>query len=92
MVKIDRVALMALGKYRYMCGTPVHLTSAYRTKEYNADVGGVPNSLHLSGAAFDIDVDGARMLSYAGALRRAGFNEVIPNQAKGFIHAGVQHG
>ena len=35
-------------------GHPLTITSAYRTPERNAQVGGVPNSYHLQGRALDI--------------------------------------
>lgn len=35
-------------------GAPIFVTSAYRNKEHNKEVGGVPNSRHLWGEAVDI--------------------------------------
>lgn len=35
----------------------IRVTSWYRTPEHNAEVGGVPNSFHLSGLAMDFGAD-----------------------------------
>lgn len=35
-------------------GEPIFVTSAYRSKEHNKEVGGAPNSYHLKGEAVDI--------------------------------------
>lgn len=45
---------------------PIHIASAYRSPETNRKVGGVPNSKHLTGDAFDIRKigDQARNLEY----------------------------
>ncbi|GAA4212514.1 D-Ala-D-Ala carboxypeptidase family metallohydrolase [Actinocatenispora rupis] len=37
---------------------PIHITSAFRGTQHNADVGGIPNSMHLYGAAADMYVSG----------------------------------
>ena len=37
---------------------PIKINSGYRTKEHNAEVGGVRTSFHLRGMAADIEVDG----------------------------------
>ena len=50
------VALLQAIRNHY--GKPVRINSAYRTEEYNASVGGAPNSKHKLGMAADIVVDG----------------------------------
>lgn len=37
---------------------PIHITGAFRGKQHNSDVGGIPNSMHLYGAAADMYVSG----------------------------------
>jgi len=37
---------------------PITITSGFRTPQHNKDVGGVPHSLHCSGMAADIVVEG----------------------------------
>lgn len=39
-------------------GKPLNITSAFRTPEHNAKVGGAKNSQHTHGNAFDVDVSG----------------------------------
>ena len=46
-------------------GAPIFVTSAYRDKERNKEVGGVPNSRHIYGEAVDI-----RMPSNATLLNK----------------------
>lgn len=46
-----------LENIRKSCGFPIVVNSAYRTPKVNAQVGGVVNSLHLSGRAADITVN-----------------------------------
>jgi hypothetical protein len=43
-----------LDPLREILGQPVYITSAYRDREKNESVGGVPNSLHMSGQAVDL--------------------------------------
>jgi len=37
---------------------PIHISSGYRSKELNAEIGGSLTSQHCSGEAIDIDMDG----------------------------------
>lgn len=90
-VTLDRVALMALSNFRQWLGAPVRVTSGFRTKSHNATVGGVPNSLHLAGAAFDLVWDSAPKGDYEDPLRAAGFTEVIDYPGSHW-HVGVKHG
>lgn len=48
----------ALEKIRALTGTPMHITSGYRTKSWNDTVGGAGNSQHLHGRAADIQLTG----------------------------------
>lgn len=43
---------------RDLLGKPVIINSGYRSRAHNRQVGGAPNSLHLSGMAADIVVPG----------------------------------
>ena len=70
---------------RELAGIPFKITSGYRTKEHNAEVGGVPNSSHLVGVAADIAVSGgADRYIILSALIKAGFKRI--GIAKTFIH------
>ena len=70
---------------RELAGIPFKITSGYRTKEHNAEVGGVPNSSHLVGVAADIAVSsGNERYIILNALIKAGFKRI--GIAKTFIH------
>ncbi len=43
-----------LQKLRNHFGEPIHINSAYRSPQHNANIGGSPNSQHLLGKAADI--------------------------------------
>ena len=52
--KMDTVFLMQLDKLRDNINQPISITSSYRDKEYNKQIGGVKSSFHLKGRAVDI--------------------------------------
>ena len=57
---LDNIYLVAteLEKLRAVLNRPIYITSAYRTKKYNAAHGGAKNSQHLYAKAADIKVSG----------------------------------
>ena len=82
---MDSSFLAKLEEAREIAGIPFKITSGYRTKEHNAEVGGVPNSSHLIGVAADIAVSGgADRYIILSALIKAGFKRI--GVAKTFIH------
>jgi uncharacterized protein YcbK (DUF882 family) len=77
--------LYKLEHARELAGVPFKITSGYRTKDHNAEVGGVPNSSHLIGVAADIAVSGGNQrYIILNALIKAGFKRL--GIAKTFIH------
>lgn len=54
LVMVHPVLLAALDALRERLGRPIVITSGYRGAQHNADVGGVPTSLHMRGAAADL--------------------------------------
>ena len=52
------------------------VNSAFRTHSHNAGVGGVSNSSHLSGHAFDISTRGLDQAWVIAMARQAGFNRI----------------
>jgi len=82
---MDSNFLTKLESAREIAGIPFRITSGYRTKEHNAEVGGVPNSSHLIGVAADIAVGGGHdRYVILSALIKAGFRRI--GVAKTFIH------
>lgn len=59
-------------------GAPIFITSAYRDKEHNKEVGGSPNSRHLYGEAVDIRMPNSPTLlnKLIWALSQAGFTSI----------------
>lgn len=74
-----------LDAVRREMGCPLHLTSATRCGEHNEKVGGVPDSMHLRGRAYDITAPYAqfkvRLVYSAG---RVGMNGV--GVYRDFVH------
>ncbi len=52
--KMDRQFLLILDEIRDYAGIPFIITSGYRCKKHNKEIGGKPNSAHLNGLAADI--------------------------------------
>ena len=77
--------LAKLDKAREYAGIPFIITSAYRSVEHNAKVGGSPNSSHIKGLAVDISVTDSRTrFKVLEALIKVGFNRI--GIASNFIH------
>lgn len=85
-VKVHIKSMNALEAFRRELGRPVYLTSAYRSPVHNAAVGGAPNSMHLRGQAFDVQVRDNDPAEIERAARRAGFTGFGFYQRQGFIH------
>jgi uncharacterized protein YcbK (DUF882 family) len=84
--RMDPDLLTRLDRARELAGVPMVLTSSWRTPEYNAQVGGKPDSSHLRGLAVDITADtGSRKYSILVGLIRAGFTRI--GIGADFIHA-----
>lgn len=49
-------------------GKPIHITSGYRSKEHNQKIGGALNSMHITGMAADIQVEGIKPSDIAKAI------------------------
>src|SRR5687768_9331750 len=72
--KTQRALMLAEAYY----GSPIFVTSAYRNKEHNKAVGGVPNSKHIYGEAVDIRMPSTatQLNKLIWALTLAGFTGV----------------
>lgn len=77
--------LNKLTEARKAAGIAFKITSAYRSPEHNAKVGGVNNSSHVHGCAVDIYAPTSRQkYIIINSLLEAGFNRI--GVAKNFIH------
>lgn len=57
---VDAELLQVLTDVREHFGKPVVITSGHRCAKHNANVGGVKDSMHLTGKAADIKVSGVQ--------------------------------
>ena len=75
----------ALQALRDVIGKPVVVTSGYRCPAHNKTIGGAPNSLHLSGMAADVKVEGV------SSFKIAELAEMIPAFENGGIGIYKRH-
>ena len=54
MYTLSQKSLSKLDLARKFAGVPFTITSSWRSKSYNMEIGGANNSAHLRGTAFDI--------------------------------------
>jgi uncharacterized protein YcbK (DUF882 family) len=88
-VRLYPVLLERLEKLRQEMGIPIVITSGYRCRKHNREVGGVERSLHLFGQAVDIAIPARIMDQVCWLARKVGFDQVIPYHSRNFIHLGV---
>ncbi len=73
-------------------GKPVTVHSGYRTKAYNAKVGGVANSQHLKGTAADIAIKGVAPSAVAAYVETLLPNTGGIGRYETFTHVDVREG
>jgi hypothetical protein len=89
MVSMSGELLLMLDEARAIAGRPLVITSGYRCRKHNNNVGGSPTSSHLTGKAVDISCRGDRDRgAIISGLIHAGFRRI--GIAKTFIHADVE--
>lgn len=85
---MDERFMARLQRAREIAGTPFDIRngSGWRCVEHNREIGGVPESSHLTGHAVDIPVwSSEQRFAIINGLIKAGFKRV--GIAKTFIHA-----
>ncbi len=98
LVKIDSQVVNGVQKLRNEVDKPLLITSGYRCSDHNKNVGGQPNSYHLSGLAADVTVTHFNIRELARLAFSVGFGTVIAypqgilkqNSYRGFIHLDVR--
>jgi hypothetical protein len=89
-VKLFPELVRKVQKVRDLVGPPIKINSGYRTPERNAEVGGVPNSLHCQGKAVDISCSFVSLALLAVAAIWAGFPGVIVYSKYNFLHCDLR--
>ena len=88
--RMNLTFLAMLEEAREEAGVPFRITSGYRTKEHNKDVGGSKTSSHLLGLACDIScTTGHERLLILDSLLSVGFTRI--GIAKTFIHVDMDN-
>jgi uncharacterized protein YcbK (DUF882 family) len=75
--KMEPEFMLKLQKLRTTVGVTFTISSGYRTPEFNARIGGAPESFHPKGMAADIEHigwDGATKLKFLGTAIAMGFS------------------
>jgi len=81
--------LVSMLEALYMVAGPVlEITSAYRTPEYNAKVGGAEHSYHLEGEAVDVKHAKFTNMDIAQKAYQVGFTGIIVH--KGHVHLDIR--
>lgn len=86
---LNKIILMAeeLQVVRDYIGSPIIITSGYRTPAWNKRVGGVKNSYHTQGIAIDIRVNGMQPYDLAVYVSKlTEFKGFGINIKKNFVH------
>ena len=90
---IDLDGLVCLQKARDLVGKAITVTSGFRCKTHNKNVGGVSGSLHLKGTAFDLVCPkGISLNDFAFICEQAGFHGVLRYDGDGFVHCDMRSG
>lgn len=73
-------------------GRPLSVTSFYRPEPINSEVGGVPNSRHVSGEAMDIYPADTSLESFYQWIRVRWAGGLGDGRNKGFVHLDTRNG
>ena len=85
-VYVDDHLVSILDILRNKIGKPVHISSGYRTPEWNKKCGGAKYSYHMCGMAADIRVNGMSAKELANKL-----NEIVPDECGIIVYSTWVH-
>jgi len=88
-VRLEPLLVNFLQALRFALNVPIKVTSGYRCKSHNKEVGGVKESRHLIGRAVDVsirDCDNELVLKVA---RKIGFKYCYYNMDKCYYHLDI---
>jgi uncharacterized protein YcbK (DUF882 family) len=81
----------ALERLRSLVARPIIVDDAYRCQIHNAEVGGVPDSMHVKGIAADIRIVGMTCKEmYVAANELGVFGGIGVDEHKGYIHVDLR--
>lgn len=83
---MNPVLLAKLDELRRRMGRPIIVTSGYRCRTHNANVGGASRSQHLYGNATDIYCPGVSTEELANKAVQLGFDGIGVYYGQGFVH------
>ena len=87
-VKLNTRLVSMLEALLIVAGKGLIITSAYRTPEYNAEVGGAKKSYHLRGAAADVQHNQLTLEQLARAAYKVGFTGILVH--RGHVHLDIR--
>ena len=87
LIAVKQELIEKLDKLREEFGSPIRVTSGYRSPDHNKKIGGHPNSTHTRGEAADIT---ASDLDRLYELCCKYFKSVGDGRKKGFIHVDLR--
>lgn len=87
-VKLHSKLMEKLQAFRTYLGVPLIVTSGYRCKTHNTNVGGAPNSYHMKGMAADVRVEGMDSFVLARKADEFDFGGIIIYN--NFVHLDVR--
>lgn len=80
-----------LDKLRKKIDAPIIVTSGYRCKKHNKEVGGAENSYHMRGMAADIYSKKYSPDALGRYAEEIDFDTIIVYPEKGFIHLDIRN-
>ena len=89
---VDAELLQVVTDVREHFGAPVVITSGHRCAKHNANVGGAKNSMHLTGKAADIKVQGITPYHVWSYLTERYPNKYGIGSYPNFTHIDVREG